>query len=58
MVSSIRYMESPWAIAFYESDEEGRPVEIFLNALDKKRRGKLLALIRLLEEQGPTLPLP
>lgn len=35
-----------------------RAVEIFLDALDKKRRGKVLALIRLLEEQGPTLPFP
>ncbi len=30
----------------------------FLDSLDKPRRAKLLALIKLLEEQGPTLPFP
>jgi phage-related protein len=51
-------MNRPCAIAFYESDEEGCPVQTFLDALDTKRRAKLLAMIRLLEEQGPTLPFP
>ncbi len=30
----------------------------FLDALDKKPRAKVLAVICLLEEQGPTLPFP
>ncbi len=51
-------MSSPWTVAFYESEEEGCPVQVFLDALDKKRRAKLLALVRLLEEEGPTLPFP
>lgn len=30
----------------------------FLDGLDKPRRGKLVATIKLLEEQGPALPFP
>ena len=30
----------------------------FLDALDEPRRAKVVALIRLLEEQGPALPFP
>lgn len=51
-------MDPAWTVAFYETDEEGCPVQAFLDGLDTKRRAKLLALIRLLEEQGPTLPFP
>jgi hypothetical protein len=47
-----------WAVELYESDEEGCPVQEFLDALDKPRRAKLLAAIKLLEEEGPTLPFP
>jgi phage-related protein len=48
----------PWAVAFYESKEDGVPVMAFLDALGPPRRAKLLAMIRLLEEWGPTLPFP
>jgi phage-related protein len=51
-------MDSAWTVVFYETDEEGRPVQAFLDGLDNKRRAKLLAMIRLLEEQGPTVPFP
>jgi len=47
-----------WVVAFYEHRSEGCPVREFLLALDKPRRAKLVALIRLLEEQGPVLPFP
>jgi len=47
-----------WAVAFYEDPEEGCPVRDFLDGLDPRRRAKVLAVIRLLEEEGPTLPLP
>jgi len=47
-----------WQIEFYEGEGEGSPVRDFLNALDKPPRAKLLALIRLLAEQGPALPFP
>ena len=51
-------MTPPWAVAFYESDEDGSPVEVFLDTLNPSRRAKVLAVIRLLQEQGPTLPFP
>ena len=47
-----------WQIEFYEREEDGCPVQDFLNALDKPARAKVLALVRLLAEQGPTLPFP
>jgi len=46
-----------WAVEFYE-DESGCPVRQFLDELPAPQRAKLLALIRLLEEPGPTLPFP
>jgi hypothetical protein len=46
---------APWQIEFYERDSGGCPVEDFLNGLDKPPRAKVLALIQLLAEQGPTL---
>lgn len=42
----------------YESPDEGRPVEGFLLALDRPRRQVVVAVIRMLQEQGPTLPFP
>jgi phage-related protein len=48
----------PWVVEFYEGEAEGCPVREFLLALDKPQRAKLVALIRLLEEQGPLLPFP
>lgn len=43
-----------WQIEFYEREEGGCPVPDFLNALDKPPRAKVLALVRLLAEQGLT----
>jgi len=48
----------PWDIEFYESDDDGCPVQDFLDGLDKPRRAKVVALIEHLREQGPTLPFP
>jgi phage-related protein len=47
-----------WQIEFYEHGDGTCPVEDFLNGLDKAPRAKMLALIQLLAEQGPTLPFP
>ena len=46
-----------WGVEFYE-DETSCPVRDFLDGLDKFQRPKVLAAIKLLEEQGPTLPFP
>ncbi len=51
-------MTPPWKIEFYENDDDGCPVQDFLDGLDKPRRAKVVALIALLAEQGPTLPFP
>ena len=47
-----------WQVEFYESDEHGCPVQDFLDQLEKPPRAKVLALIQLLAEEGPTLPFP
>jgi phage-related protein len=49
---------APWQVEFYERIDGERPVEDFLVGLDKASRAKVLALIQLLAEHGPTLPFP
>ncbi len=47
-----------WAVDFFV-DRKGRaPVEEFLLTLPTKQRAKVLAIIKMLEEQGPTMPFP
>lgn len=46
-----------WRVDVY-ADEIGCPVQEFLDGLDRPRPAKVLALIKLLEEEGPTLPFP
>ncbi len=56
----IRYIVygMAWKVDFYE-DREGRvPVEEFLEGLPEKQSAKLVALLRVLEQQGPDLPFP
>ena len=48
---------TPWAVEFYE-DEGGCSVQEFLDALEPRKRAKVLAIIKVLEEQGATLPFP
>lgn len=50
-------MTPRWDVEFYEG-ETGCPVRDFLDGLERHQRAKVLAVIRLLEEQGPTLPFP
>lgn len=47
-----------WMIEFYEDEQGNAPVETFLESLPKQQRAKVLAIIRLLEEQGTELPFP
>lgn len=53
----LRIIVAEWSIEFFE-DDRGCPVRAFLDALEARKRAKVLALIRLLEEQGATLPFP
>ena len=47
-----------WPVDFYEDTAGDAPVEIFLDGLTQKQRAKLLALIKMLKDYGPTLPFP
>lgn len=47
-----------WSVEFYESGGEGSPVETFLESLSFPAQVKVFNLIRLLEEQGVSLPFP
>jgi hypothetical protein len=47
-----------WTVDFYEEDDHAVPVEEFLSNLSPGHRAKAIAIIRLLQEQGPTLPFP
>ncbi len=49
--------ENDWAVEFFE-EEERCPVREFLEDLEVPHRAKLLAVIKLLGELGPTLPFP
>src|SRR5712691_3111838 len=47
-----------WAVDFFV-DESGRaPVEEFLSALPISQRAKALAIIKMLEHEGPNQPFP
>jgi hypothetical protein len=47
-----------WQVDFFV-DHRGRvPVESFLLALPVNQRAKALAIIRMLEQEGPNLPFP
>ena len=48
----------PWQVEFYVDARNHAPVEDFLARLPLEHRAKLLALIRMLEQEGPNLPFP
>jgi len=47
-----------WPVEFYQGGDGSVPVESFLDSLPKPHRAKALALIKLPEEQGASLPFP
>jgi phage-related protein len=47
-----------WVVDFYEDEEGNAPVEEYLDGLTVQQRVKVLALIKQLEQHGPTLPFP
>jgi len=51
-------MGSKWHILFCDEIEQGCPVTEFINQSLPKHQVKMLRLLSLLEEQGPTLPRP
>lgn len=47
-----------WSVEFYEDADGFAPVEDFIAGLSREHKAKALAIIKLLEEEGPTLPFP
>ena len=45
-------------VEFYETKDGTRPVAVFLDSLDNKMAAKLVGLLEILEEYGPTLRMP
>lgn len=51
-------MNRKWQILFCDEIEDACPVTRFINACEPKHQVKMLRLLALLEEKGPTLPRP
>ena len=47
-----------WRVDFFVDAPGDAPVEKYLAGLPMQHRAKLLALIKMLEEEGPNLPFP
>jgi len=47
-----------WTVEFYLAADRTAPVEVFLAGLPRTHRAKALAVVKLLEEVGLTLPFP
>src|SRR6202140_3384378 len=47
-----------WQVDFFLDERDVAPAEESLGGLPAKRRAKLVALIKMLEQEGPNLPLP
>jgi hypothetical protein len=47
-----------WDVDFFVDERGDAPVEEYLAGLPVQHRAKLLALIKMLEQEGPNLPFP
>jgi hypothetical protein len=47
-----------WQVDFFVDEHDDAPVEEYLTNLAVQHRAKLLALIKMLEQEGPNLPFP
>src|SRR5271155_3522993 len=47
-----------WQVDFFVDERGGAPVEKYLTSLPVQHRAKALALVRMLEQEGPNLPFP
>jgi len=48
----------PWQVDFFVDERGSAPVEEFLAGLPLSHRAKLIALVKMLEQEGPNLPFP
>src|SRR5216683_4114884 len=47
-----------WQVDFFVDERGHAPVEEYLTGLPVQHRAKILALIKMLEQEGPNLPFP
>ncbi len=47
-----------WQVDFFVDERGDAPVEEYLAGLPVQHRAKALALIKMLEQEGPSLPFP
>ena len=47
-----------YTVVFYESEDCDKPVEEFLDSLNKTQKGKAIRLIEILESLGHNMPFP
>src|SRR5229473_8614881 len=47
-----------WQVEFFTDERGEAPVEEYLTSLPVQHRAKMLALIKMLEQEGPNLPFP
>jgi len=47
-----------WKVDFYEDEDGFAPVENSIAGLSREHKAKALAIVKLLAEEGPTLPYP
>ena len=47
-----------WRVDFFTDERGSAPVEEYLTSLPVQHRAKILALIKMLEQEGPNLPFP
>jgi hypothetical protein len=50
--------EMTWQVDFFLDEGGNAPVEKYLTSLPVQHRAKVLALIKMLEQEGPNLPFP
>ena len=51
-------MDQKWRILFCDEIEHACPVTRFINDIEPKHQVKMLRILSLLEQQGPTMPRP
>ena len=47
-----------WQVEFFTDERGEAPVEEYLTSLPVQHRAKMLALLKMLEQEGPNLPFP
>ena len=47
-----------WQVEFFTDERGEAPVEEYLTSLPVQHRAKMLALLKMLEQEGPSLPFP